>query len=384
MIPRKKQEPAKTNGTLKGKIYDLLRIRLDPLPPPVDKTDDLLAVKCNLCAGTPLNPPESKTPAYSCELNCPTGALARINPKSYFAEVGKIEGLAFLDKTHAIGRNIHVSDPTKRLIHLLGIIATILLTAATIVGIQQYGLGGKIVSFLNMRWITGIAGLIVIAIAMAYPFRRQVYRQRRAPLRYWMLVHSYAGVIAAILIVLHGGIDSGGALTTALMLSFDLVIVTGLFGIFCYVLVPRLLTKMEGEPLLVDSLLMRRKELQEEITESIAASSENVANIIRRQVIPHFISIGYLLRQYVRRENLEDMIHSARESFQKFARDVTGDDQAQLDRVVTAAATLRRVDALIYLHRLLKLWLAPHVVFTSVMLALMFVHIFQVIYFAWR
>jgi hypothetical protein len=51
-------------------------------------------------------------------------------------------------------------------------------------------------------------------------------------------------------------------------------------------------------------------------------------------------------------------------------------------RTVEASATLRRVDALIFLHRLLKAWLVPHVVFTSLMLALMVVHIIQVIYFA--
>jgi hypothetical protein len=45
---------------------------------------------------------------------------------------------------------------------------------------------------------------------------------------------------------------------------------------------------------------------------------------------------------------------------------------------------MRRVDALIYLPQLLKLWLAPHVLVTSLMLALMLVHIIQVIYFLAR
>jgi hypothetical protein len=44
-------------------------------------------------------------------------------------------------------------------------------------------------------------------------------------------------------------------------------------------------------------------------------------------------------------------------------------------------ATLRRVEALIYLHRLLKVWIAPHVISTSVMLVLMLAHIVQVVFF---
>jgi hypothetical protein len=49
---------------------------------------------------------------------------------------------------------------------------------------------------------------------------------------------------------------------------------------------------------------------------------------------------------------------------------------------VETAVTLRRVDALIFLHKILKVWIAPHVISTSVMLALMIVHIIQVVYFA--
>jgi hypothetical protein len=55
-----------------------------------------------------------------------------------------------------------------------------------------------------------------------------------------------------------------------------------------------------------------------------------------------------------------------------------------LIEAIETTATLRRVDALIYLHQLLKLWLAPHVVSTSLMLALMLVHIFQAVYFSAR
>ena len=53
----------------------------------------------------------------------------------------------------------------------------------------------------------------------------------------------------------------------------------------------------------------------------------------------------------------------------------------QLLDAIESTVTLRRVDSLIYLHQLLKLWLAPHVVATSLMLVLMLVHIIQVIFF---
>src|ERR1044072_4482285 len=123
MVSRKKDAP-KPNGGFAVKLRDLFRLSPDPLPLPVEQTDELQAVKCNLCAGTTMNPEGSKSAAYRCEESCPTGALARINPREYFTEIGQIEGLVFRDQSHAIGRNIHRSDPPRRLIHILGLLLT--------------------------------------------------------------------------------------------------------------------------------------------------------------------------------------------------------------------------------------------------------------------
>jgi len=57
------------------------------------------------------------------------------------------------------------------------------------------------------------------------------------------------------------------------------------------------------------------------------------------------------------------------------------EERGLLLRAVERMATLRRVEALIYLHRLLKVWIAPHVISTSVMLVLMIAHIVQVVFF---
>ena len=385
MVPRRPKEDAKTGG-LKAKLQDFLRIKPDPIPPPVDATEDLVAIKCNLCSDrTTLNPPGAKKRAYSCEENCPTGALARVNPREYFSEIGKIEGLLLVDQTHAYGRNIHQSDGTKRLIHILGILLTIAATGATIVGLQRYGLGERIVSFLNMRWITGIVGLIGIAAVMTYPMRRQIYTKRVGPLRYWMLAHAYIGIIAGMLILLHGGTDSGGVLTTALMISYDLVIFTGILGIFIYIFAPRKLTKIEGSPLLIDDLRDRREELQKEIAEISGQAGEPLYSILKKKVVPRFVSFGFLLRQFLRREDLEQLVESAKGGFKRERKKLTEEkDRQKLDRAIEAAVSLRRIDALIYLHRSLKLWLPPHVASTALMLALMIVHIIQVIYYASR
>src|SRR5262249_22066353 len=170
-----------------------------------------------------------------------------------------------------------------------------------------------------MSWLTGLTGLVGIAGLMAYPARRQIYRRRAGPLRYWMLAHNYLGVIAGITLLLHGGAQSGGLLTTALMISFDLAILTGIFGAICYFFSPRLLTKIEGQPLLIDDLTTRREELTDEIRAALAAGTRESRELIERRVLPRFLSFGYLMRQYFRRENLESMKESARLEFEQKA-----------------------------------------------------------------
>src|SRR4030095_6276798 len=215
--------------------------------------------------------------------------------------------------------------------------------------------------------------------------RRQIYTKRRGPLRYWLLAHAYIGIIAGMLILLHGGTHSGGALTTALMISYDLVIFTGILGIFIYFFAPRKLTKIEGSPLLLDDLKDRREELKKEIADIGGQGTGPLQSIVRDKVVPRFVSFGYLLRQFMRREDLDRMVESAKAGFNNERAQLANDkDRRKLDRAIEAAASLRRIDALIYLHRSLKLWLPPHVATTALMLALMIIHIIQVVYYASR
>jgi Fe-S-cluster-containing dehydrogenase component/CRP-like cAMP-binding protein len=383
MIPRKAEAPPPQTFTQKLKGWLSLA---PPAPPaPVTATDNLLATKCNLCAGTELNPPGATTQAFSCQENCPTGALVRVNPREYFAEVNSRLGLVHRDQTHAIGRNIHKRDRTARLWHALGLLLAAVTTTGIIWALYRYDLDQRLGgTWLTLRWITGLIGLGGIAAVMTYPMRKQVYRRRAGALRYWMLMHVYLGLVAGIALLLHGGRTTGGLLTSLLMISFDAVIVTGIFGIVVYLVAPRVMTSIEGEPLLVEDLRARREELRETLEDVGQRSSPELREFVRRRVRGKVFSFGYLLRQYFRREELSQLLASAREEYEAEARGLDPEQRQLLLEAVEATVTLRRVDSLIYLHQLLKLWLAPHVVATSLMLALMFVHIVQVIFFAPR
>jgi len=350
------------------------------------ESDDMVAIKCNLCESTSLNPTGASRPAYSCEENCPTGALVRVNPQEYFGEIEKTLGLVFRDQTHAIGRNIHKRDPIARLWHIGGGLLTIAIAgligwAALRYGFKEHLRG----SWLTMRWVTGLVGLVGIAGVMTYPVRKPIYRKRVGALRYWLLAHVYLGALAGIVLLMHGGSHGGGWLTSALMLWFDAVIVTGLFGLFCYLIVPRIMTSIEGDPLLIEDLEGRRAELRADLALIESKGDDKLRDLIKRKVRPHFFSVSYLMRQYLKREELTASLAKSRLMFKSVLAAVDDKEQRSLLlKAIERTATLRRVDSLIYLHRLLKAWLAPHVISTSVMLALLGVHIIQVVFFKVR
>ena len=377
-------DPKRSNGKGAGGLFSAFSLGKPKLPEPVTQTENLLAVKCNLCKNTGLNPKGAKTAAYSCEENCPTGALVRVNPREYFDEVNSAIGLIQKSKTHAIGTNIHKFDLWATIWHVFGILIVVIGGGAAIWATLRFTQDIPLSpgSWATMRWITGLTGLASIVWVMAYPLRKQIYRRRAGALRYWMLSHAYLGVLAGVLLLVHGGTSSGGLLTTFLMVTFDLVIATGIFGAACYLIVPRFMTRIEREPLLIEDLQARRMELRAELVRATdETTNPDLNKLIQRKVRRRFLGLGYLLRQYFRKEDLQSMLAEAREEFRDAAVGMSRVDDTRLMEAVENAATLRRVDALVLLHKLLKIWVAPHVLFTSMMLILMLIHIVQVVYF---
>ena len=233
-----------------------------------------------------------------------------------------------------------------------------------------------------MRWVTGLVGLAGIAGVMTYPVRKPIYRRRAGALRYWLLAHIYLGVIAGIVLLFHGGSHGGGLLTATLMISFDLVILSGLFGLACYFIAPRIMTSIEGDPLLIEDLEGRRTELREELAGINGKADEQLRDLVERRLRRHFFSLSYLMRQYLQREELSALLAKARLEFKNEMATLDDKEKRNLFlRAIERTATLRRVESLIYLHRLLRVWIAPHVISTSLMLALLFAHIVQVVFF---
>ena len=355
MVPRAAPPP---NAGFASKLKKALSFKIDP-PVAPEASDDLVAIKCNLCEDTPLNPAGVRRKKYSCEENCPTGALVRVDPIEYFSEIGPAQQFVFRDQTHAVGRNIHKSDPLARAWHIGGAAVTILSAVAIGWAISRYGYDAVLAgSWLTMRWLTGLVGLVGVAVVMSYPLRKQVYRRRAGALRYWMLAHVYIGAIAGVVLLFHSGTRTGGLLTSLLYIAFDLTVLSGIVGIISYYVAPRIMTRIEGEPLLVEDLEGRRKELLSDVRTILEKSDGWLKEEIRDRVYPRFLSNAFLWRQIWRREELKALLAQARQEFKDRTTRLTTDEERDLLlAAVETAVTLRRVDALLALHWLLRVWI---------------------------
>ena len=381
MIPRENEATAPLD------LHGLLRepSASEPQAAPVSQSASgkNVAAKCNLCENTSLNPPGVRRQAYSCEENCPTGALVRVDPREYFDEIQHTIGKEiFRNDTQVLGRNIHKSDPPIWYCHILGSLLTIGLAIAGNWTWHRYGLDGRIgaARLSSLRWVTAFVGLAGIAGALLYSIRRRIYRSRWWPLRYWRLLHVYCGIIAGAAFLLHGGTHLGGWLTRVLYVSFDSMIITGLFGGAAYYLIPRILTSIEEEPLLIEDLIERRRQLREEI-DQIKTASDQLRQLIERRVNPELRSLKYLVRQYVYREELAKLLDDAGEKLRPEIQLLSGEHQRIAKSAIESSVVLSRVESLVYLHRVLKWWLIPHVSSSAFMLAFLVAHIVQVVLF---
>ena len=92
------------------------------------------------------------------------------------------------------------------------------------------------------------------------------------------------------MLLLHAGTHTGGLLTTVLYVAFDVVIVSGVVGIISYWVSPRILTRIEGEPLLIEDLRARQRELVGEQRALLEKSEGWLKDEILQRIYPRFMS----------------------------------------------------------------------------------------------
>jgi hypothetical protein len=247
---------------------------------------------------------------------------------------------------------------------------------------QRLGLSGDLAGRMNVQVFLGMFATMVMAAITAYGIRKVFPEKYFGMLTYWLGAHIYLSVLVFALVLLHSGFAlSKAPFNAVLMLSFYLVLGSGVFGFAIYKFGGKLLARIEGEGKLVEDIIDRRRNLNREILELTHSGSDSFRSMVGDRVLPSIVTFTFLMRQYIKREPLVSLCAAMVHSHAGQISRLRAEEQANMRRVIEDLVTARRLDAEYLLHRLLRIWLPAHVAFTAAMWVLIGVHVVIVMFF---
>jgi len=328
------------------------------------KKSKQIATKCDLCAGYE---------DAACVSNCPTGAVLRVDPKAYFEEiaalrVGAIEG----EKAKArstVDRAGYRRSP-------LPVIAGALVAAAALLAfwlLASRPRGAATGTGLALGGVAFAGCLGAVAIAA----RRRLRGLKLGSLQRWTQIHIALGALGFFAALLHANFSIHGWLTSALLLVFAGVFLSGFVGQAIYTLVPPIITRIEGDKsMLVEDVQNEKTQLEAELDAlTHAAQMRSIAARARSLAGGLLSRTG---RKYQPDRFAENVLLD--EKLQNLIQQLPPQVRADARRIVTDAVRIQDCKAQLTLYRLLKVWLALHISATAMLLALLLAHVGAVLW----
>jgi ferredoxin len=346
-------------------------ITMRPLPEKQQKDGVVKrAIKCNLCRGY----------SYSnCVHECPRGAVLRVDPLRYFDELALVmesEQQAALEwqRQAAIvagkSQEKHAVKPRSTVFIWLSLFFFFAGLAA-IAGIYASSPGPHS-GGTPTGLMFGIASASAIAIALFLGARKRMRNLPIGKLEVWTQWHMVIGVLGFFLCLAHAGFRITGVFTTILLLVFALEIVTGVFGQAIYMIVPRILTRLEraGLSKLIEDLMTEEIELEKGISELSAKAPPEVKKWIRGPLSRQVGPVGLRYRKAYDPEKHPNWVRKyvGVDQLPEKSRDIG-------DRMITDLCRLQDVRAQLRLHRMMKSWLILHIATAGALATFLIGHI---------
>ncbi len=227
----------------------------------------------------------------------------------------------------------------------------------------------------------GYLGTFLMLVIFAFSFRKRLALQGFVKLRFWLKEHIYLSIITTFVIFYHASLKLGGPVTAWLLLLFSLTIVSGLLGWWLTKRVPPLLTAIEEEPAIIEDLLQAKENYYRSLVELSQGKSEQFRGIVERRLRREVDSWSRMWRFYSGRMTLSHALPTFQAEFEPQVNQLREDERADFKRVVENTLRINKLNAELFLQRVLRRWLTLHIVISSAMAALAVVHIFSVFYY---
>ena len=227
-------------------------------------------------------------------------------------------------------------------------------------------------------YVLGTISAILVLWMTWYGVRKRRYRGSGAT-QGWLSAHIYLGTALTVLVTLHSGFNFGLNIHTLAYGILLIVVISGFFGNYTYMIYPRQMTENMGEDNL-DGLLLRIAEADKLARQIALIMPDNINNIVARACSETAIGIGLLeqLRGY--QPNCPTAI--AVEQLALMGNDLTTEQRKPYRELysimVRRQSLVRRVRQDLMYRARLGFWLYFHVPFTIALLVAMMAHIIAV------
>lgn len=256
-----------------------------------------------------------------------------------------------------------------------------------------------------LGYTLGTLSALLIVWLMWFGIRKRSYRSSMGTVVGWLSAHVYIGLSLIILATLHTGFQFDWNIHTLAYVLMMFVVISGIYGVFCYLHYPSLMTENRGESS-ADSLL---KQIQEIDRQALTIASEineethgRVLKSIRRTKLGGG-PLGILFGGKQTNKDLAGLVQEAKvaQSMSKKDKADTSstmmfmasriahgrEDAGEMLRQLTDLLIGRKEQLLKQLRRdmqlkaIMDIWLYVHVPMSFALLAALIVHIVSVFFY---
>ena len=234
------------------------------------KGSDLIAVKCDVCF--------DRNHA-ACVYNCPTEAIMRIDPRSYFDELAQIAPRASYAEADNTAK-VSEKRPNRWISPVIQIFATV----TSIVAGYAVWLERKPSAWSEWGWYSGILSAIIMVALGLIGVRKRARTRQAGSLATWARVHSVLGGLFYGVCLFHAGYQASSTLSALLLAAVTLVCVLGVAGQVINFVIPRLLVRTEDAATLPEDVNPEMEKLTTANAELIDAFDDKEKKEINRIV----------------------------------------------------------------------------------------------------
>jgi hypothetical protein len=227
----------------------------------------------------------------------------------------------------------------------------------------------------------GTVGALLILWLMWFGYRKRSYFKDQGDLVAWLSAHVYLGLSLFVIATLHTGFHFGWNIHSLAYVLMCLVILSGAFGVFCYVRYPRLMTE-NRRGTAMPQMLGRIAGLDDELRTAAMGIDDQTAVLVQRAV--ELNKIGGSLRQQLSGRYPNCTTAAALVGMSRPVMGIAPEREPAMRQVQLLleekAQLLERVRRDIRYKAMMDIWIYVHVPLSFALLAALLAHVVAVFY----